>query len=151
MKTYDLDQVYQARNRYAEITNNEDSYTYVGWRSFWGWLGLDGVARTVPLELDEHLAHRIELLLSPHYKALYKAHQIVHGSKKLLTSMEVITPNFIYSTGTYLLPWKYLIFLLCILRGHYSHSGHRGVPFIISGNFLGHSPPSIHPSSHLRY
>lgn len=84
MKQYSASQICQANDRYYSLTND------IGNLSFWNWLGLDlgdcpilsimhrGTPETI-FQIPDKAVHRMDLMLSPHYRTLFKAYQICNG------------------------------------------------------------------------
>ena len=83
---YDGEKMTTAWQRYRELTRGS-------YRDFQRWLGVDTPVSMSEPELPFHLLiplyvgsnlepHRVNLLLSPHYKALFKAHEIKHDQTK---------------------------------------------------------------------
>ena len=83
---YDGEKTNTARRRYHVLTGGS-------YRDFQKWLGVDVPVGLSEAELAFHIMeplyvgsdlepHRINLLLSPHYKALFKAYEIKHAQTK---------------------------------------------------------------------
>jgi hypothetical protein len=77
MAHYTHSQLNIALTRYQEVSGQANLAHRFPLPSFDAWI-----------EFPEDVSVKINLLLSPHYKALYKAHQIKHGGNA--ASKEVI-------------------------------------------------------------